>query len=298
MRFFLFFTLMISSFCLIQCADTNSITEEEEEETATTEPQSVDKPNPLPDTFEFEGGADSNATRATTGTIDGSVVPRDTYNHYLSINNVVIFNSAPPSSIGTVYYAFQVGGTDILSSRFIGNNIFVNETKSNFVRLGIGIQDRLSQGFSVRVVGTTGFAIDGPATSQSSSYNGIYVRIYFISPTRVPLFYITRQLSGGTNGSLGVQASVQLRIKKGLLANAEDNEIEIDGVTIDLGDDALTPEALAQKIAQASFAEGTVYATSPYTVTATGENINFLRTQRGVQGNGSISIQDPSYSYE
>ena len=307
MRFFLFFTLFMSSFWLVQCGEIPSDIEAKiktETETETTDvvqkeetPNQSPTANALPDTIHFAGGKSSNGTRATIGTIDRNVVSSEFYNYFLGIKNIVIFNVAPTNTYIT-YYQFQTGGTDILSSPYKGNQLIVNSSRSDIWKLGSGIQNKLNQGFSVRVIGQTGFTIEAPENAQSSNYNGTYLRIYFVSSGGPSLFFITRQFSGGTNGSLGIKASAVLRISKSLVKNADDYEIEIDGVRIDLGQKALTAEEIAQKISQVSFTQGTVYATSPYTVTATSNNVNFIRVQRGTQGNGSITIGEPNYSYE
>ena len=82
-----------------------------------------------------------------------------------------------------------------------------------------------------------------------------------------------------------------------LPANAADHQITIDGVTIDFGTKALTREQIAQKIANTDFSSGGNYTSvEPYYVGASGYNLIFQRRYADKKFDGSIPIQDNSYT--
>jgi len=99
--------------------------------------------------------------------------------------------------------------------------------------------------------------------------------------------------AGGVDG---VEASVTITIPAGLAATADDADIEIDGVAIDLGAIALTPAEIATAIAGTDFSTGDSYDTNPYTVEADGDEVTFTRDDVGVSGNGALVVGDADYT--
>lgn len=85
-------------------------------------------------------------------------------------------------------------------------------------------------------------------------------------------------------------ATTTITIPDGLKVDADDHLVQIDGVSIDLGASALTAAEVATAIAAADFAD------KNYTVTADGADLIFTREATGASGNGSLTIQNASFT--
>ena len=70
------------------------------------------------------------------------------------------------------------------------------------------------------------------------------------------------------SGGVSEYESATLDISDCLASSATNHSITIDGVSIDLGSDALTVTAIATTIANTNFSGGTLYADHPYTVSS------------------------------
>ncbi|MEJ0021012.1 MAG: hypothetical protein WDN47_00325 [Candidatus Doudnabacteria bacterium] len=87
-----------------------------------------------------------------------------------------------------------------------------------------------------------------------------------------------------------VSATVTVTIPAGLVANATDHVVIIDGVTIDLGTSALTANQVAAAIAANPFTGKDYTVTNP-----SGANLTFTKNLGGTAGNVALTIQDASY---
>ena len=131
-------------------------------------------------------------------------------------------------------------------------------------------------------------------STTSSSLNRNFIRTY---GDKGLMNYVTRRLLGGVDGTVGTQASLHFDIRSGLPANAADKTISIDGVSIDLGVDALSNEDIAQKIAAVDFTGGLIYEVVPYEVSAQGARVTFSAKLSGTSSNGgTLAIEDNEYT--
>jgi hypothetical protein len=97
-------------------------------------------------------------------------------------------------------------------------------------------------------------------------------------------------------GVIGVAASSTIAVPAGMVANATDHSITIDGVVINLGTSAQTAAQIATAIAAVDFSSGATQSTLPYSVTnPTSGNIKFTRTNATSTTNGSLTLADASY---
>ena len=131
-----------------------------------------------------------------------------------------------------------------------------------------------------------------PETADSSSLNKHWVRIY---GKKSSTNYVTRNINRGKNGEVGTKSSLHFFVNAGLSANADDKSIFIDGVSIDLGTDALGKEEVAQKIASADFTEGRIYRKAPYSVRVEGNKVTFEAKFSG-NNTRTIVIKDNQYT--
>ena len=109
--------------------------------------------------------------------------------------------------------------------------------------------------------------------------------------------YVTRRFEGAVDGSPGIKASLHFYIKEGLVKNAKDKQISIDGVSIDLGSQALSAEEVAKKIANFDFTGGKIYKEIPYKVSFQENKVIFSAKLPGEKSNGkNLSIEDNQYT--
>ena len=151
-------------------------------------------------------------------------------------------------------------------------------------------------------------------TSFRASASGTVVTLQ--SPINVPAIYrdkslvwsflhgpsssentFARIMRNGIGGPSFFYSNATITLHANLPANADDHEITIDDVTIDLGTEALTREEIAQKIADTDFSSGGDYtSTGAYYVGPSGPSLLFQRRDADTSLNGSIPIQDNSYT--
>ena len=109
--------------------------------------------------------------------------------------------------------------------------------------------------------------------------------------------YVTRNLQGAVDGPPSIKASLHFYIKEGLVKNAKDRKISIDGVSIGLGSQALSAEEVAEKIADSDFTGGKIYKEIPYTVSFQENKVTFSAKLPGDKSNGkNLSIEDNQYT--
>jgi len=102
--------------------------------------------------------------------------------------------------------------------------------------------------------------------------------------------------SSSTTGVIGVAATVTIAITSPLAANATDRSVQVDSLgAIDLGTLALTAANVAGAI-RTGITGAAGYAAKNYTVSGSGANITFTRKATGTSGNGSITINDDTYT--
>ena len=105
------------------------------------------------------------------------------------------------------------------------------------------------------------------------------------------------RFAGHTRGTASHYSKTIITLHADLPANAKDHEITIDGVTIDLGTDALTREEIAKKIANTDFSSGDNYqSVGIYYVGVSGYNLLFQRRDANEDLDSVIPIQDNSYT--
>ena len=103
--------------------------------------------------------------------------------------------------------------------------------------------------------------------------------------------------NGFSPGTASHYSKTIVTLHADLPANAEDHEITIDGITIDLGTKALTREEIAQKIVNTDFSSGDNYQSMGiYYVGVSGYNLLFQRRGSDANLDGAITIQDNSYT--
>ena len=102
-------------------------------------------------------------------------------------------------------------------------------------------------------------------------------------------------LTALAGGAAATAATSAITIPAGLVANAFDHSVTIDGVVIDLGTSAKTAAQVATSIAGATYTGGTNYGTGAYTVGAAGDVVTYTKSAAGTGGNGSVTIADASY---
>ncbi len=136
--------------------------------------------------------------------------------------------------------------------------------------------------------GTLTLTNDTPGTTGNVAVNAGY--------WAEAITHASGALTALSGGIASTSASTTIAISAGLVANAADHSITIDGVTIDLGTSVQTATQLATAIAAATYTGGTSYlATGAYTVAADTTNVIFTRTAVGVAGNGALALADNSY---
>ena len=153
--------------------------------------------------------------------------------------------------------------------------------------------------------------IAGTNFAAGTSYvaNGAYT-VTNVGGTSATLTF-TRTLTGtaGNNGLAvadanyttvnGVAATATSTVPSGIIANATDQSITIDGVVIPLGNVVQTAVQIATTIVGTNFAAGTSYvANGAYTVTnvgGTSATLTFTRTLTGTAGNVGLTVADPNY---
>ncbi len=92
------------------------------------------------------------------------------------------------------------------------------------------------------------------------------------------------------NAAPAIPAMVTVTVSAGLVANAFDHSVTIDGVTIDLGTSALTASQVAAAIAANGFAGKDYTVTNP-----SGADLTFTKKSAGAAGNGALTLQDAAY---
>ncbi|MFC1598566.1 beta strand repeat-containing protein [Patescibacteria group bacterium] len=98
----------------------------------------------------------------------------------------------------------------------------------------------------------------------------------------------------------GVAATATSTVPAALAASANDQTIDIDGISIALGASAQTAIQIATTVVATSFAGGTSYgADGAYTVTnagGTSATLTFTRSATGTAGNSGLTVADANYS--
>ena len=108
---------------------------------------------------------------------------------------------------------------------------------------------------------------------------------------------ITTTMDGFSPGTPSFYSHKVITLHADLPADADDHEITIDGVSIDLGTGALTREEIAQRIANTDFSSGDSYTSvGAYYVGASGNSLLFQRRDSNVNLDGSINIEDNAYT--
>jgi len=102
--------------------------------------------------------------------------------------------------------------------------------------------------------------------------------------------------TSSTTGVIGIAASTTIAITSPLAANPADHSVEVDSLgAIDLGTSALSAASVAQTI-RTGIAGAAGYPAKNYFITGSGANIVFTRESTGASGNGSITINDNTYT--
>ncbi|HEY1041105.1 MAG TPA: peptidoglycan-binding domain-containing protein [Candidatus Paceibacterota bacterium] len=104
--------------------------------------------------------------------------------------------------------------------------------------------------------------------------------------------FLLTALTGGTNA---IAATAAITIPAGLVANAADHSVTIDGVVINLGTAVQTATQVATTIAGATYTGGTNYGVGAYTVGSVGDVVTYTKSGAGTAGNGSVAIADANY---